>query len=80
MYIMRNKDSALNGIKWGATALIIVATAACAFEYHNVDLIAGALGTFLWLVAAFKMRESALLLVNVVCLGFLLYGITKIVV
>jgi hypothetical protein len=77
---MRNKDSALNGIKWGATALIIVATAARAFEYHNVDLIAGALGTFLWLVAAFKMRESALLLVNVVCLGFLLYGITKIVV
>lgn len=80
MYIVRKKDSALNGIKWGATALIIVATAARAFEYHNVDLVAGALGTFLWLVAAYKMRESALFLVNAVCLGFLLYGVAKIVV
>jgi hypothetical protein len=74
------RANALNGIKWGATALIIVANAARAFEYHNIDLITGAIGTFLWLVVAYRMRESSLFLVNAVCLGFLLYGVAKIVV
>lgn len=74
------EDTKLKSIKWAATALIIVATASRAFEQHNLDLVAGAAGTFLWLVAAYKMRESALFLVNAVCLGFLLYGVAKIVV
>lgn len=75
-----NKDSALDSIKWGATALIIIANAARAFEYHSIDLVTGAVGTFLWLVVAYRMRESSLFMVNAVCLAFLLYGVSTLVV
>lgn len=65
----------LSIIKWLATLNIIIATAARAFEFHNVDLTFGTLGTALWLIAAYKMREPALVIVNVICLAFLMFGL-----
>ena len=67
----------LNAIKWLATAGIVVATAARAFDLHNVDMVFGTIGTALWLWASIKMRETPLVIVNVVCLAFLIFGLTK---
>jgi len=67
----------LDIIKWCATICIIIATGARAIELHSVDLIFGWIGTALWLLAAYKMRETALVMVNVVCLIFISYGLVR---
>lgn len=64
-----------NYIKWLATTFIVSATYFRALDNHTVDLWLSFIGCLLWVFVAYKMKEISLILINVVCLFFLVYGL-----
>ena len=67
----------LTVVKWLGTTGVIIAAILRAFGYHIEDMVVGSIGTALWVYAAYKGRDTALLVCNLFILAVLIYGIVK---
>jgi hypothetical protein len=67
----------LDIMKWFGTACVIVAATCRAFEFHTLDLVLSILGALIWGYAAFKMKDTPLLVVNGFITGILFIGVLK---
>ena len=67
----------LTVVKWLGTIGVILAAILRAFGYHVEDMVVGSIGTALWVYAAYKGRDTALLTCNLFILAVLIYGIVK---
>jgi hypothetical protein len=65
----------MDRIKWAATICIVMATCCRSAGLHGYDMALSFLGGTLWACAAYKMKDNALLTVNLFCLVILLIGL-----
>jgi hypothetical protein len=65
----------LNFIKWIGTLCIILAAFSRSANYHTFDMVLSIIGASIWAYAAVRVKDKALLVVNVFILIILIFGI-----
>lgn len=67
----------MNTLKWLGTILIILADMFRAYNLHIADMGFILMGTGIWAYTAWKQKETALLVVNLVCVILMIFGIYR---
>ena len=64
-------------LKWLGTACVILAAVCRSLNLHAADMALSLIGAAVWVYAALRMKDKALLTVNGFIVAILLYGMIK---
>ena len=67
-------------LKWSATVLTIVGAILTASNIYPLNVWAFNIGSVLWLIFAYRIRENSLIVVNSGLLVIYIFGIVKVIV
>ena len=65
----------MNILKWIGTILLILANVCRAMNFHVSDMLLTLIGAGIWVYAAWRTNDKALLVINVVSVVLMVIGI-----